>query len=659
MTSRLALALLLLLSPVLHAETKPASHGVFQELPVTAIKPQGWLAEILRRQKDGLALHRSASGFPFDSVLWNGKIPDAKWPAYEQTAYFVDGSYRCGLLLGDKTLTDQGLDNIKYVLSHPQPNGRLGPGPDDMKLKVGPDGVAGPTVMGATWPMTVFTRALMAYYDETGDKAALDALGKHYLSLPTAFGVDNRDVNGIEGMCWLAMKTGDPQYIALAERTWANYEKSPSNLKKTGPIWAISTLPDAPALRGHGVSVSEISKQPALLYLATGKKEYLAAALGGFTSLKRDHELADGVLSSDAVLSGKAPEHQHETCVVPDYTWSLGYGLMASGEAHFGDSIERGIFNAGLSVIDRDFKSHQYYSSPNQMTATQSSNNPSTGTKNRNLQSFRPDFAPECCTGNVQRMLPNYVARMWMSDQHGSLAATLYGPCSVTWKAGPRQMPVTIDEKTDYPFSGKITFTVTAEKPVEFPLSLRIPEWAKGATVSINGKTETTQVGTFFTTKRKFTTGDTIELNLPMDLRLETPVDGGETIARGPLVFTVKIKEDKKEAGKSRAADPAFPSFDYTAASPWNYTLALNGPDDLAKIKVTETPITDYPWTADTSPVKLTVPAQKIPSWTLTEKGENPPLPKGDFAKDPAVEEIEMVPQGTSELHVTVFPASR
>ena len=187
----------------------PPCHGVFLELPLTGIKPLGWLAEILRRQKDGLALNRAASGYPFNTNLWVGKIDRAGWPAYEQTAYFIDGSYRCGLLVNNPSLIDQGLKNIHFVLRHPQPDGKLGPGPADMKLKVGSDGVAGPQVMGANWPMSVFTRALMAYYGETGDETVLDALTRHYLSLSDKFGIDNRDVDAIEGMCWLSLKTGD------------------------------------------------------------------------------------------------------------------------------------------------------------------------------------------------------------------------------------------------------------------------------------------------------------------------------------------------------------------------------------------------------------------------------------------------------------------
>lgn len=572
-------------------------------------------------------------------------------------AYFVDGIYRCGILLKDKPLTDLGLKNIHYTLEHPQPDGKLGPGPNDMKLTVEPDGVTGPTTMGAHWPFAVFTRALMAYYGETGDKRVLEALTKHYGTLSERFGIDNRDVDAIEGMCWLYTQTGDEKLIRQAERTWQNFENSPSNTKKR--IWTLDGMTREAPLRGHGVSVCEISKQTAILYLATGKKEYLDAALGGFRSLKRDHELVDGVPSSDSGLSGKQPTRQHETCVVPDYTWSLGYALLASGDPRFADTIERGLYNAGLSVIDRDFKSHQYYSSANQMIATQTSNNPNTGIKNRNLQAYRPDFRPECCTGNVQRMLPTYIGRMWLSDGNGGVAAVLYGPSSVQTTVGTAHEKVSIKQTTDYPFSGESVFTVSAGKPVEFPFHFRIPKWAEGATVTVNGKVAegTVQAGTFFTLQRTFADGDMIKLFLPMKVRMETPVPASQSLSRGPLLFSVKIKEEKRRVDDARGKDPDFPAWDYRPASSWNYGLALSGPEELSKVRIEARPVKDYPWTADSSPVVLTAPARQIPAWVLTEKGENPELPTAPFEVSAKTEEIQLVPQGATQLHLTVFPA--
>ena len=177
-------------------------------------------------------------------------------------------------------------------------------------------------------------------------------------------------------------------------------------------------------MKGHGVSVCEATKQPALLYLYTGKKEYLDAVVGAFKALERDHELVDGVISSDEGLHGKKPEGLHETCDISDYTWSLGYVLQASGDGVWGDKIERAVLNAGLGAVDKDFKAHQYFSSPNRVVSNQTCSAAKFGPVHADRQSYRAGFATQCCTGTL-RLLPNYAARMWMSDNKGGIAATL------------------------------------------------------------------------------------------------------------------------------------------------------------------------------------------------------------------------------------------
>ena len=41
-----------------------------------------------------------------------------------------------------------------------------------------------------------------------------------------------------------------------------------------------------------------------------------------------------------------------------------------------------------------------------------------------------------CCVGAVNRIVPNYIIHMWMATGDGGLAATLYGPCTVSALVG-------------------------------------------------------------------------------------------------------------------------------------------------------------------------------------------------------------------------------
>ena len=75
----------------------PEYYGVYKEANIENIRPSSWLREILQRQRDGLGLNRKESGYPYNTCLWNGIIPEggnpiAKgWWPYEQSGYMIDG----------------------------------------------------------------------------------------------------------------------------------------------------------------------------------------------------------------------------------------------------------------------------------------------------------------------------------------------------------------------------------------------------------------------------------------------------------------------------------------------------------------------------------------------------------------------------------------
>jgi DUF1680 family protein len=116
----------------------------------------------------------------------------------------------------------------------------------------------------------------------------------------------------------------------------------------------------------------------------------------------------------------------------------------------------------------------------------------------------------------------------------------LYIPSTVRWSHEGAQISLT--QKSKYPFEGAVNFELESSKPAEFTIYLRIPEWAAGATISINGKTTSPSAaaGQFAMLRRTWKKGDRIEVDLPIKLRLE-PIDPQhpQTVALlcGPLVL--------------------------------------------------------------------------------------------------------------------------
>jgi len=129
----------------------------------------------------------------------------------------------------------------------------------------------------------------------------------------------------------------------------------------------------------------------------------------------------------------------------------------------------------------------------------------------------------------------------------GGVYVNLYIPSTLRWTQGRAQ--ITLTQKSEYPYDSHVQFEVTASKHSEFAVHLRIPAWAEGAAVSVNGKREAASVGSFAQIRRKWKTGDHIELELPLKARLEA-VDSqhADTVALllGPIVLFAITDTDPK-----------------------------------------------------------------------------------------------------------------
>ncbi len=670
-----------------------APHAVFAEGMIDKIQPEGWLKEILERQRDGLAGHPEAMAYPFNTVLWAGELKrdsesrGADWWRFEQTAYYLDGITRLGFLLDDQKFLDTWQENIEYVLAHPLPakagmteeeamqqlqRGRR-PRSFDAQVSADPEaqkrfeqmqarmkernarqarilmadrseGRLGPETGSMAWPFAVFFRAVQAYYEATGDPRIPEALEKNYLSYSLDELAQDRYVINVEGILWTYALTGNQALLDLAVNAW---ERGESNMTQ-------ETALDDSEFHMHGVTMNELLKVPLLLYAYTGEEKYLQAALHAEEKMEAPNMLIDGINSSSEALAGNDPLASHETCDISDYTWTMGYYLMVTGDGQWADRIEKGIFNGGFGAITKDFKTMQYFSCPNQFIATGNSNH-NAFKYGLTWMQYRPIHETECCIGNLHRYFPNYVARMWMKDRKGQPVAALYGPSSVEYELG-KGITVKIEEKTAYPFEEQVCFEFSFfkngkpyAKAVDMDFTYRIPGWVKG------------QETGFKTVSKQWKTGDTYKVDLPMEIEIvDNPVTGS-SVQRGPVVYSYAIPANVEEdpaiyenlAGKV-SANPDFKSWSMTPAGKWNYALVKDGLKDL---KVEKTGAQGFPFDLETVPLKIRVPVTGVKDWTLKENRFTPALPE-TFKTEGKVEFIDLVPYGSTTLRVTIFPTA-
>jgi DUF1680 family protein len=200
------------------------------------------------------------------------------------------------------------------------------------------------------------------------------------------------------------------------------------------------------------------------------------------------------------------------------------YLLRVTRDARYGDSMERVMYNTVLGAKPLMADGRTFYYSDYSFTGR---------------KIYKEDQHWSCCSGTLPQVAADYRINTYLRDP-GGIWVNLYIPSTLRWKQDGAH--VALAQQSLYPFESAIQFSVKTSRAREFTLSFRIPAWAKGASVSINGSPLHREVvpGTFATIHREWKSGDVVELNLPMTTRLESiDPQHADTVALcvGPLAL--------------------------------------------------------------------------------------------------------------------------
>jgi len=232
----------------------------------------------------------------------------------------------------------------------------------------------------------------------------------------------------------------------------------------------------------------------------------------------------------------------NETCAaIASIMWNWRM-LLATGEAHFADLIERTLYNGFLSGVSLD--GHRFfYVNP---------------LLSRGGIERAEWYWCACCPPNVMRLiasLGHYFATGSPPDDGIGRAAGLqihqYAPAVISTELEPG-CRVLLRMETDYPWQGQVKLTVEQTDGLPWKLELRLPGWCDQARVQVNGQPVEVPVGAGYAAiERAWQRGDAVELDFPMAPRLVEPhprVDstrGCVAIRHGPVVYCLEQNDQE------------------------------------------------------------------------------------------------------------------
>lgn len=470
-------------------------------------------------------------------------------------------------------------------------------------------------------------------------------------------GVSEADGGGYDWESWF--EEGDPF-------AWGN------DGEKTGAVH----------LRRHGVDIGEAMKIGALWWRVSGKERdrnnpYTALMWG-----EKYLHMSDGMYFADEEVTyqGSGPQPSGnwsgghtagrgtETCSIVETMQSMRFSYEITGNVTFMDRLEQLAFNSLPAALWPDVTANVYHHRSNQISCG--------GQYGFNLF--------YCCTSNVHQGWPYFVLGQVQTTPNGTVVVSGYAPTTTTLPKGAGTVNVT----GTYPFADSVTITVS--QPAK--LSLRVPCWSEGATVTADGgqalkappcahfhvAAKASVAVTFINEVRVYTwhanTVDGSFTNNTAGGAKAAPSEGAIEVHRGALTYALRPNESVKESvigciggqpdgrygwncsdlpGGAQPQFPAIKSRDVSLAATganWSYGLLRSSFEFVAGGADALTPI---PFAVDVPPpCKITVKGRFLRNWTNAAVPPPGPL---DFQEAP-LETLELVPFGATNIRISVFP---
>ena len=634
----------------------------YQEFSLGAIKPAGWLEEMLVRQKEGLSGNLDRL-YPLVMGPTNGWL-GGDGDQWERGPYWIDGLLPLAYILDDAELIAKVKPWIEWTLASQKENGYFGPDTDYENTIVGIQR----NNCGDWWPKMVMLKVMQQYYSATGDKRVIDFMTKYFQyqlkTLPVypldhwTFWARYRGGDNLMSVYWLYNITGDDFLLDLGEIIYSQTFPF-TQIFTSHNWWHTGSM--------HCVNLAHGMKTPLIYYQRHPEQKYVDAAKQGLKDINTFISGPHGVIIGDEALHGNNPTQGSELCTAVEMMFSLEKMLEITGDVQWADHLEKVAYNVLPTQIKDDFSARQYYQQVNQIAITCEGRNFVSPHEDTDIVFGELSGYP-CCTSNLHQGWPKFTRHLWFATADNGIASLIYAPSEVTAQVG-NDITVKIAEKTDYPFEEKIDFNLSfpskKDKKAFFPFHLRIPAWCNNPVITINGEAVSIAAhsGEIVRINREWKDGDHIQLELPMRISTSNWYDDAVVIERGPLLYSLKMDEkwERKVDQRPESSHKGEWYYEVTSTSPWNYSLIRKylKEEELEKnfvVRKAEN-IAPYPWNLENAPITIKTKGRILPSWKMF-KGSAGPVNFFMQANEPMGDEetIELIPYGCTTLRITEFP---
>ena len=215
--------------------------------------------------------------------------------------------------------------------------------------------------------------------------------------------------------------------------------------------------------------------------------------------------------------------------------WRL---LLATGDGRYAELAERTLHNVVAGALAADGRSF-FYTNPLQQRTAGPAPDPDALSPRAATGLRAPWFEVSCCPTNLSRTMASLGAYVATASADGVRIELLTG-AAIRTSLGNRRVGLDVD--TDYPRRGQVRIRITESDGAPWRVSIRVPSWARGATLTVDGQARPVQPG-YAEAEKPWRPGDEILLDLPIAPRWTFPdprldaVRGTVAVERGPVVY--------------------------------------------------------------------------------------------------------------------------